>query len=326
MPPGGRIVHLGRNSSTGVQSLVTADDFELLWNDHALPGIPSIPGTTINRAAYQALCWNPTLDLFLLGAWGEGSPYNAGWLATAPADLSSWTVVNSWTIGTSPFTGIVGPHALYPVGDKFWNATDGQHSPDGVTWSGTTTPTDFVRFAGQPRQEHTDGQWIVEAIINVSGTEYLVLYKSADLNSWAQLDEFERVGNPGFSSGSQADQIVMPDGSTGWDSQIGRRPLYNDTTCLSAGWEPWTSEFSGNMIWNGNRMIGAAYTQGPDLAEVYKYTDMPVPPAECGDDWWCHFPTLRRRDGMVAPASTAQTPTGKYVLRGFDLPPPFPSP
>jgi len=320
MPPGGRLVHLGRDTA-GNKSLVTADDFELNWTDHALPAIPTIPGTTINttKVAHQALCWNPTLDKFLLGVFASGSPYSVGWLATAPADLSSWTIVNSWSIGLAGSLGIF--HDLYPVGDKFWESSGGRHSTDGVTWSGVPSrPSDFVRFAGQPRQEHTDGKWIVEAIIDFGGADYLVLYESVDLNSWSQVAGFERIRSYGKSRGCQSDQIIIPGGSTGWESQLGRRPLYDDTACTSTGWESWTSVNAGNMIWNGHRMVGAEWTQGPDFNELYRYGDLPVPPAECGDDWWCHFPTLRRGGGMVSRSVTASTPTGKFVLRGFNLP------
>jgi len=324
MPPGGRLVHLGRDAS-GNKSLVTADDFELNWTEHALPAIPTIPGTTIDttKVAHQALCWNPTLDLFLLGVWAKGSPYNAGWLATAPADLSSWTVVNAWNNSSSSAVPIQGPHALYPVEGMFWESTEGRYSADGVTWSGVpSTPVDFGRFASQPRRTfQTNGKWIVEVVTDFG----CAVYESVDLDSWSIADGFQIIRGPaGFSRGCQSDQIVIPGGSTGWEAQVGRRPLYDGAACTSKGWEDWTSGFSGNMIWNGHRMIGVAYTQGPDFSELYRYGDMPVPPAECGDDWWCHLPTLRRRDGMVAPASAAQTPSGKFVIRGFDLPPSSP--
>ncbi len=317
MPAAGRLVHLGR-TSTGIVDLATADDHNLNWISHPLPTPPSNLGTTIDssKIAHQALCWNPVLNKFLIGVMAVGNPYSAAWLATAPADLSSWTVVRSWTGATA--IPISGPHALFPAGDKFWNMTDGRYSSDGVTWSSTTTPSEFRRFAGHPRQEHTDGKWIVEANYQSGSTMYLTLMESVDLSSWDYVDKYYRIRSDHLSSGVQSDQIRIPGGSTNWESIIGRRPLYNGNPCMFEGWVDWTNKDDGvgNMIWNGVRMVGAQYTQGPDLTDTYSYADMPTPPPECGDDWWCHFPILR---SMPASSAISSSPTGKYVLRGFTM-------
>ena len=322
MPTKGRLVHLGRDSG-GTVRLVTADDDQLNWVSHPLPTPPSFGTTTISKTYHQALCWNPTLNEFLIGVYFTGNPYAGGYLATAPSDLSTWTVVKSWTSQDSSLVPILGPHAFYPCEGKFWNLTDGKHSTDGVTWSALpSTPADFDGFVGQPRKE--GGEWIVEAAKTTHANRCFFLH-SADLQSWQWLADGPAANTAVtlLPSGSQSDHYALPDHSVPYDSHPGRRPQYDGTACWAEGWDAYSVEGDGTMTFNGIRLIGTSATQGVDQPDIIRYADMPTPPPECGDFWWCpeHLPSPRLQGPSRAVASTQSAlPTGKYVVRGFDLP------